>query len=143
MGGVCSLALAWQNPSVFGQAGSLSGAFQVERRNILVNILRRHKRKPKPIRIYLDSGVMDYSGGDDGRKHTAAIVQELRRIGWREGIDLMHYCDECPLTESELAITGLPREKWKEAQTSQHNEFYWRLHAPRALTFLFPPSPSR
>jgi hypothetical protein len=38
-----------------------------------------------------------------------------------------------------LAESGLRRDKWREAQTSQHNEFYWRLRAWRALTFLFPP----
>jgi hypothetical protein len=37
-------------------------------------------------------------------------------------------------------MTSLRRDKWKEAQTSQHNEFYWRLRSRRALTFLFPPS---
>ena len=39
----------------------------------------------------------------------------------------------------ELERLGLSRDKWKEAQTSQHNEFYWRIRAWRALTFLFPP----
>src|SRR5205814_1337343 len=31
MGGICSLALAWEQPEIFGKAASLSGAFQVER----------------------------------------------------------------------------------------------------------------
>jgi len=44
------------------------------------------------------------------------------------------------LTEAELEKAGLRRDKWKEAQTSQHNEFYWRLRAWRALVFLFPPN---
>jgi len=76
-------------------------------------------------------------GGDDGRQMTAAVVAELRRIGWRE--NLRYYVDEHPLTPDQLAATGLRRDKWNEAQTSQHNEFYWRLRAWRALTFLFPP----
>jgi hypothetical protein len=38
-----------------------------------------------------------------------------------------------------LAHTDLRPDKWKEAQRSQHNEFYWRLRVWRALTFLFPP----
>src|SRR5207245_9818524 len=70
LGGLCSLALAWEHPEAFGKAASLSGAFQVERTNFLSNVLRAYRGNPKPIRIYLDSGTMDYSGGDDGRKGT-------------------------------------------------------------------------
>jgi predicted alpha/beta superfamily hydrolase len=139
MGGICSLALAWEHPDVFGKAASLSGAFQVERTNFLVNVLRPHQDKPKPIQIYLDSGTCDFSGGDDGRRHTDAVAAELRRMGWREGKDLVHYVDLKPLTEAELEKTDLRRDKWKEAQTSQHNEFYWRLRVWRSLVFLFPP----
>jgi predicted alpha/beta superfamily hydrolase len=139
MGGLCSLALAWEQPAIFGKTASLSGAFQVERTNFLANVLRPHRGKPKPIRIYLDSGTMDYTGGDDGRKHTDAVAAELRRIGWKVGRNLEHVVDLKPLTEPELEKTGLRRDKWKEAQTSQHNEFYWRLRAWRALVFLFPP----
>jgi hypothetical protein len=50
----------------------------------------------------------------------------------------MHFLDAKPLTPSELEHTDLRRDKWKEAQTSQHNEFYWRLRVWRALAFLFP-----
>jgi predicted alpha/beta superfamily hydrolase len=138
MGGICSLALAWDNPKIFGMAASLSGAFQVEKGYFLAQILRRYKRKPKPIRIYLDSGTIDFTGDDDGRRNTDAVAVELRRIGWKDGIDLKQFAD-LPFSESELARTGLPAAKWKEAQTSQHNEFYWRLRAWRALVFLFPP----
>lgn len=139
MAGICSLALAWERPDVFGKAASLSGAFQVERTNFLATVLRPYRGKPKPFRIYLDSGTCDFSGGDDGRSHTDAVAAELRRIGWREGNDLLHYVDLKPLTEAELEKTGLHRDKWKEAQTSQHNEFYWRLRVWRAMMFLFPP----
>lgn len=136
MGGICSMVLAWEHPEVFGLAASLSGAFQVET-NFLNNLLRPYKGKPKAIRFYLDSGIVDFMGGDDGRKQTEAVAGELRRIGW--GKALTHYVDAKPLTLSELEKTGLRRDKWAEAQTSQHNEFYWRRRAWRALTFLFPP----
>jgi enterochelin esterase-like enzyme len=139
MGGICSLALAWEHPKVFGLAASLSGAFQVERRQFLVGVLRLYEGKPKRFRVYLDSGVVDYSGGDDGRKNTTAVAQELRRIGWRDGINLLHYTDDHPLSGAELEGKNLSHDKWSEAQTSQHNEFYWRLRAWRALNFLFPP----
>lgn len=143
MGGLCSLALAWEHSSAFGQAASLSGAFQVERRRFLVRHLRSYQGLPKPVRIYLDSGVIDYSGEDDGRKHTAAVADELRRIGWKDGHNLTHIVDDHILNQQEMAQAGLPQSKWHEAETSQHNEFYWRLRAVRALTFLFPPPGAR
>jgi predicted alpha/beta superfamily hydrolase len=137
MGGICSIVLAWEHPEVFGRAASLSGAFQVEKTNFLNTILRPYRGRPKPTRVYFDSGVLDFTGGDDGQKTTAAIVGEFRRIGW--GSELMHFVDVNPLTLAELEKTGLRRDKWSEAQTSQHNEFYWRLRVRRALTFLFFP----
>lgn len=135
MGGFCSVVLAWRHPEIFGCAASLSGSFQVET-NFVRDVLRPYRGKPKSIRFYLDSGVMDFMGGDDGRKQTEAVAAELRRLGW--GTELMHYVDAKPLTLSELEKSGLRRDKWAEAQASQHNEFYWRLRAGRALAFLFP-----
>jgi predicted alpha/beta superfamily hydrolase len=136
MGGICSIALAWDHPEVFGRAASLSGAFQVERTNFLNNILRPYSGKAKPTRLYLDSGVIDFTGADDGKRLTTEVAAEFQRIGW--GAQLRHYIDSKPLTADELENTGLRRDKWAEAQTSQHNEFYWRLRVSRALTFLFP-----
>jgi len=138
MGGICSLALAWERPDVFGRAASMSGAFWVEKTNFLANVLRPYRGKAKPIRIYLDSGTRDFSGTDDGRGNTDAVAAELRRVGWKDG--LQHYVDLKPLTEADLEKAGLRPDKRKEAQTSQHNEFYWRRRAWRALTFLFPPT---
>ena len=137
MGGLCSVVLAWEQPEVFGGAASLSGAFMVEGTNFLNAVLRPYQAKPKPARIYLDSGSVDFMGGDDGRSLTKAVAQELRRIGWDQ--ELMLWLDAKPLTAADLEKTGLRRDKRAEAQTSQHNEFYWRLRAWRALTFLFPP----
>lgn len=139
LGGICSLALAWEHPRTFGLAASLSGAFQVERTNFLKNVLQTYQGRRKPLRIYLDSGTVDFTGDDDGRKNTERVKAELRRIGWREEVNLKHFVDSKPLTESELERSGLRRDKWPEAQRSQHNEFYWRLRAWRALVFLFPP----
>jgi predicted alpha/beta superfamily hydrolase len=138
MGGICSIILAWEHPEVFGQAASLSGAFQVENTNFLNKVLRPYQGKAKPIRLYLDSGVVDFTGGDDGRKWTEAVAEEFRRIGW--GKELVHFVDAKPPTLPEIEKIGLRRDKWAEAQTSQHNEFYWRLRVWRALTFLFPPA---
>ena len=104
-------------------------------------VLHNYQGKKKQVRVYLDSGVVDFSGGDDGRKNTEAVAMELRRIGWKNDQDLLHYVDANPLTEAQLESSGLRRDKWKEAQTSQHNEFYRRIRSWRALTFLFPVTP--
>jgi enterochelin esterase-like enzyme len=137
MGGICSLALAWKHPEIFGGAASLSGAFQVEQTNFLNGVLKEFHGQPKPIRVYLDSGVVDFTGGDDGRSLTEKVAVELGRIGGKENLEW--FVDTRPLTPDELEKAGLRRDKWREAQTSQHNEFYWRQRAWRALTFLFPP----
>lgn len=138
MGGICSLVLAWDHPKVFGHAASLSGAFQVENQEFLRR-LQNENGKPKPIRIYLDSGFTDYTGGDDERAKTTAVASELKRLGWKPGKNLLHFVDDKIFKEPELEKLGVRRDKWKEAQTNQHNEFYWRQRAWRPLTFLFPP----
>ncbi|MDB6066339.1 MAG: hypothetical protein JWR26_2547 [Pedosphaera sp.] len=138
LGGICSVVLAWEHPEVFGRAASLSGAFQVEESTFLKGTLQAYHGKPNSIRFYLDSGAIDFTGGDDGRTLTGQVAAELRRIGWDH--DLRHYIDASPLTDAELEKTGLRRDKWAEAKTSQHNEFYWCLRSWRALTFLFPPA---
>ncbi len=136
LGGICSIVLAWDHPEVFGCAASLSGAFQAET-NFLHRVLKSYDGSPKPLRLYFDSGAIDFTGGDDGRGRTESVVAEFRRIGWKENLVL--YLDAKPLTPAELEKSGLRRDKWSEAQTSQHNEFYWRLRAWRPLEFLFPP----
>ena len=138
MGGICSVALAWEHPDTFGLAASLSGAFQVEKQFFLEKVLGQANAKKKPIRIYLDSGVSDYTGGDDGFKQTEAVAIQLQRLGWKPGTDLLHHVDQ-PMSAEQLKPFDLPEDKFAEAQRSQHNELYWRLRAWRALTFLFPP----
>jgi predicted alpha/beta superfamily hydrolase len=137
IGGLCSLVLAWEHPEIFGGAASLSGAFQVEQTNFLNYVLKSFHGPPKPFRVYLDSGVVSFRNGDDGGSLTKQVAAEFRRIGWTN--DVQWFVDGKPLTPAELEKSGLRRDKWAEAQTSQHNEFYWRLRSWRALTFLFPP----
>jgi enterochelin esterase-like enzyme len=137
MGGICSLVLAWEHPEIFGGAASLSGAIGVEQTNFLNSVLKTFHGQAKPMRVYLDSGVVDYTGGDDGRFLTEKVAAELERIGGKKNLEW--FVDAKPLTPAELEKTVLRRDKWAEAQTSQHNEFYWRQRVWRALTFLFPP----
>jgi predicted alpha/beta superfamily hydrolase len=137
MGGVCSLALAWYHPEVFGCAASLSGVFKAEYTDLLSSVIEDYRGPPKPFRVYLDSGVVDFMGGDDGRSKTKQVVVNLQRIGWTSK-DLLWFVDEKTLTRTELARSTLNDDKRAEAQRSQHNEFYWRRRTWRALTFLFP-----
>lgn len=141
LGGLCSLALAWDHPEIFGGAASLSGSFQVEQTNFLNAVLKAYHGPAKPVRVYLDSGVTDFMGGNDNESLTRQVVAELRRAGWTT--NLQWFLDAKPLTPAELEKSGLRRDKWAEAQRSQHNEFYWRLRSWRTLTFLFPPSKSK
>lgn len=151
MGGLCSIVMAWEHPEVFGGAASLSGAFMMNT-NFLNSALRTYRGPRKDLRLYLDCGSVDFMGGDDGRAMTTQVAAELRRIGYQDclpdslgkssiqrGPAVMLFIDEKPLSPDELEKTGLRRDKWKEAGTSQHNEFYWRLRVWRALEFLFPP----
>jgi enterochelin esterase-like enzyme len=141
MGGIFSIAMAWEHPNVFGKAASLSGAFQVEKGFFLFKVLQNYSSQVKPVRIYLDSGVTDYTGGDDGAALTAQAAEQFRRIGWDDH-NLMHFVDP-PLTAQILSGFDLADDKRLEAERSQHNELYWRLRVWRALSFLFPPSPDR
>ena len=140
LGGICSLALAWKHPAVFGLSASLSSSFQIEHTYFLKGVLQKYRGKPKNVRVYLDSGTFDSGGDDDGRQHTAEVADELRRIGWKNGSKLMHFVEETRLTEEDMDRAGLSRDKWHEALGSQHNEFYWRHRLWRPLTFLFPPT---
>jgi enterochelin esterase-like enzyme len=138
LGGLCSVVVAWDHPEIFGGAASLSGSNIREQTNFLNNVLKNFQGPPKPIRVYLDSGTVDSSGESDGCPLTKQIAAEFQRIGWTdENLEL--FTDAGPLTPEQLEQTGLRHDKWADAQTSQHNEFYWRLRAWRALTFLFPP----
>jgi predicted alpha/beta superfamily hydrolase len=139
MGGVCSLALAWEHPRTFGGVASMSGAFQVEKRHFLEQVLKSYRGRVKPLRIYLDSGTIDFTGDDDGRRHTATVATELRRLGWKDGRNLLHFIDEHIYSDAELQKLGVAKHKWQEAQASQHNEFYWRERVWRALEFLLAP----
>ena len=141
MGGMCSLVLAWDHPEVFGGVASLSGAFSILHPNFIDDVLGNYHGPPKSFRVYIDSGVVNTSGGDDGRTRTEQVASELRRIGWTPK-NLCWFVDERILSQDDLSKTDLRREKWAEAQTSQHNEFYWRLRSWRALTFLFPLNPT-
>jgi len=137
LGGLSSIGLAWEHPDVFGKAAGLSGAFQIENKEFLQILTETKTRRPRP-RLYLDSGFKDYGGGDDGKANTLMVVDELRRLGWKEGKDLHYFCLNDQPSEVELLNLRLPAQKIKESATNHHNEFFWRIRVWRALIFLFP-----
>lgn len=139
LGGVVSLALAFERPEVFGRVACLSGTFHVEREEFLAR-LRGMAEPPQGLRVFLDSGRLDRAGGDDGRARTDAVASEFRRLGWRDGREFLRMTDFTVLTPGRLEAAGLRRDKWDEAKRSQDNEFYWRRRVWRALEFLFPPA---
>lgn len=133
MGGICSVALGWEHPDVFGNAASLSGAFQVEKEYFLKQVLQKRRPEGKALKVYVDSGSSDYTGGDDGKAQSAAVAEALRR----NGVKVEHFVDGT-ITEEKLRSLNLSPQKLKEAQGSHHNELYWRERAWRPLVFLFP-----
>lgn len=139
LGGICSISLAWEFPKVFGRAASLSGSFHIEKQNFLEHVMMPARRKPGAIRVYLDSGTIDFTGDDDDRRYTDLVADEFRRLGWKDGKTLERFTEARPFTDQELEKSGLPFDKWNEAKSSQHNEFYWRMRAWRPFAFLFPP----
>ena len=123
-GAILSLYAAWTRPSVFGVVMAMSPSlWRVDLTNAAIAKL--------PVRVYLDSGTVDWSGGDDGLAATSALADLLVQRGWTLHVDLEH-------------AVGLGHN---------HSEEYWRARLrpsttaeapgvwPGALPFLFPPSP--
>ena len=88
--------------------------------------------------IVVDANLLLYAYDDDDRRHTDLVADEFRRLGWKDGKSLERFTEARPYTDQELEKTSLPFDKWHEAKSSQHNEFYWRMRAWRPLVFLFP-----
>jgi hypothetical protein len=124
VGGLCSVVLAWDHPEVFGGAACLSRTDISEQTDFLNLVLKNFHGQPKPFHVYLDSGVVDFTGGDDGRSLTGQVAAEFRRIGWTDK-NLKLFTDAKPLTPGLIEQTGLRRDKWHDARASRHHEFYW------------------
>jgi predicted alpha/beta superfamily hydrolase len=108
-----------------------------------------------PFRIYLDTGISDYMGDDDGYFLTRELYNHLIFLGYPPSPSphLSFYVDTQPASsEEELrghspvskhgnAIGGgyaLPEYKWEDARVNQHNEWYWRRRLWRMLEWAFP-----
>jgi len=121
-GGLASLYAGWTRPGVFGIVMAMSPSLW--RASIGADELVK-----LPVRIYVDSGTVDGSGGDDGCAATTALAELLVERGWTLHVDLEH------------AV----------GQGHGHSEEFWRARLrpstaddlpgvwPGALPFLFPP----
>ncbi len=113
MGGIISLQASVLNPELFGAAACLSPAFFFEDKSgrgydYLLKVTGK-----VPVRLYLDNGTA--GKGQDGAPQTRQMVELLRTLGWKDGVDLEHFED-----------TG-----------AVHNERAWRARLDRPLFFLF------
>lgn len=111
-GGLISLYGAWTRPQVFGFAMAMSTAFAYDFQALVQGTPAR-----PPLRIYIDSGTVDWGGGDDGMAQTLALRDLLVSKGFTLGTDLLHHV----------------------GQGHNHSEDFWRLRLPVALPFLLPP----
>lgn len=137
MGGLVSFALAANNPHVFGNCACLSPWFEYEDFTYIRQHLRKMTDKP-PIRVYMDSGIHDWRGLDDGHRGMLMARLELQRLGFTEGVDLDWMVDTWFPKASELEGSRVRKDKYAELATNQHNEFHWNRRLERPLKFLFP-----
>jgi predicted alpha/beta superfamily hydrolase len=111
-GGLISLYGAWTRPERWGVVMAMSTAFGFD----FIGLAGQNTAR-KPLRIYLDSGTVDWSGGDDGEAETIRLRDLLVSQGWVLGTDLQH-------------VVG---------QNHNHSEDFWRARLPGALDWLYTP----
>lgn len=136
MGGLVSFALAANNPGVFAAAACVSPWFEYENNRYIHDVLREVKSKP-PIRVYMDSGIHDWRGLDDGHRGMLLARLELIRLGFIEGYDLFWTVDPWFPTHEDLKKSKVRASHHENALTNQHNEFQWSRRLERPLRFLF------
>ena len=98
-----------------GLVGAMSPSVWWDGREILAEVRTIPGRSTRPVRVYVDSGDSGPSG--DGAADTVDLAAAYRAAGYVEG-DTFHYV---------------------LAPGHQHNEVYWALRLPGALSFLLGP----
>jgi len=136
MGGLVSFALAANNPGEFGAAACISPWFEHENNAYIHEVLRPMASRP-PIRVYMDSGIRDWRGLDDGHRGMLLARMELLRLGFVEDADLVWKVDTWFPTDADLAGSLVKPDKWETARFNQHNEFQWNRRLGAPLRFLF------
>jgi predicted alpha/beta superfamily hydrolase len=111
LGGLISLFLGWEYPSVFGKLAVMSPSVWWDHRSIL-SIVNQAGTKPE-LRIWMDMGTAE------GARHVRdadLLEQVLLRRGWRLGVDLAY----------------------EKAEGAVHDEQAWAERFGDVLRFLFP-----
>jgi predicted alpha/beta superfamily hydrolase len=111
LGGLISLFLGWEYPSVFGKVAVMSPSVWWDHRSIL-SIVNQAGAKPD-LRIWMDMGTAE------GARHVRdadLLEQVLLRRGWRPGVDLAY----------------------EKAEGAVHDEQAWAERFGDVLRFLFP-----
>ena len=115
LGGLISLALGFQNPTIFGKLAAISPSIWWNARSILT-ITAQITPEPRP-KIWLDMGTAE------GLRHLRdcdLLQSRLIQRGWTPGENLQY-----------LRVPG-----------AAHNEDAWAARFDRVLRFLFPPQNS-
>eukprot|EP01100_Stratorugosa_tubuloviscum_P004543 TRINITY_DN2141_c0_g1_i1.p1 TRINITY_DN2141_c0_g1~~TRINITY_DN2141_c0_g1_i1.p1 ORF type:complete len:401 (+),score=142.92 TRINITY_DN2141_c0_g1_i1:102-1304(+) len=113
LGGLISCYAGWTRSNVFGKIGCMSSSFWWNTEDFNNDILNRSLPQ-QDLLLYLDSGTS--GDGNDDLPQTTRVVDHLKQLGYKEGVNLMQFID----------VGG------------QHNEYYWgkRFHVP--MKFLYP-----
>ncbi|MDB4930122.1 MAG: esterase family protein [Myxococcaceae bacterium] len=112
LGGLISAYAGVHQAAVFGHVGAMSPSTWWDGRMILREVATLAASPTRPLRFYVDSG--DSGDSNDGVTDTAALVDALRGVGYREGVDLRYVVQ----------------------RGAAHNELYWSQRLPGALAFL-------
>lgn len=135
LGGLSAFDIAWRNSNRFAAVGVFSGSFWWRTDDSTVQskqasrIIHRRVRETSPapsIRVWLEAGRSDERDDRDGNgvidsiQDTRELMDELVRMGMREGPDLQY-----------LEVDG------------GHTPETWGSALPRFLTWAFPPPPAR
>ncbi|MEB3236965.1 MAG: alpha/beta hydrolase-fold protein [Candidatus Sericytochromatia bacterium] len=120
MGGLTALYALFRRPDAFGRALVMSPSLWFARGAIFDHVAAA-ATQPKGSRVYLDFGGREMRAGPGTRLlRDARIMKELLvSVGFTAGEDLL----------------------WIEDPTGIHNEACWAARLPRALSFLWPPTP--
>jgi predicted alpha/beta superfamily hydrolase len=136
MGGLVSFGLAANRPDVFGAAACLSPWFEYEDYYYIRTILRERLDRPN-IRVYMDSGIRDWRGLDDGHRGMLMARVELLRLGFVPGPELDVFVDTETPSLAELESSPVRPDRYGEIGPNQHQEYQWRRRLERPLRFLF------
>jgi predicted alpha/beta superfamily hydrolase len=111
LGGLISLFLGWEYPSVFSKLAVMSPSLWWDHRSILSIV---NQPGPKPdLRIWMDMGIAE---GARHLRDADLLEQVLVRRGWRPGVDLVY----------------------EKAEGAVHDELAWAERFGDVMRFLFP-----